>query len=52
MGDTAKKRLQAGAGAIHADGGQGRARCGTKAKTRWKNLGSGKVTCRLCKRHT
>jgi hypothetical protein len=52
MGDTAKKRLQIGAGAIHADDGKGRALCGTKAKTRWKSLGSGKVTCRLCKRHT
>ncbi len=54
MGDTARKRLQTvdGAGAIHADDGKGRALCGTKAKTGWKSLGSGKVTCRLCKRHT
>ena len=54
MGDTAKKRLQTvdGVGAIHADDGKGRALCGTKAKTGWKSLGSGRVTCRLCKRHT
>jgi hypothetical protein len=49
--------------AIHADDGTGQALCGYRRnvglanrrgqKTKWKSLGSGTVTCGLCrKRHT